>query len=181
MSDSKSKEIDFESLRFIRVFTPMHIPKYLIEQVKDRTYDVEDWYKYQEMICLHQTDEGPKLNPLSLLYVIADEDNQVVGMLWCEIEAMSKVLILQTFSMDKKYWMKGKAVEVLADKVKEIVRECKLKKVYWNNAYPKHAERYGFKRSRTVLMEWNAEEEASYEESSNKDEEKSNDKVACLS
>jgi len=160
MSVKESKEINFESLRFIRIFTPMHIPKELIEQVRDRTYEVDDWYKYQEVICLRQTEDGTQLNPLSMLYVIADEGNKVVGMLWCEVNALSKTLVVQTFSMDKKYWLRGKAVELVANKGKEIAKECKLKRIMWMSSYPKHSERYGFKRSKHVAMEWKEEDES---------------------
>jgi hypothetical protein len=140
MSDSQSKEVDFDKLKFIRVFTPMHIPKDLIEQVRERTYEVDDWYKYQELICMRQTENGPVLNPLSMLYVIADEGNKVIGMFWCEVDSLSKSLVVQTFSMDKKYWCKGKAVTLLSKKAKEIAKDCKLKKIYWMTAYPKHSE-----------------------------------------
>lgn len=157
MSDNQSKEINFEELRFIRVFTPSHIPKELIEQVKNRTYDVDEWYKYQEVVCLRQTDSGPQLNPLSMLYAIADNGNRVVGVLWCEVVPLENSLVIQTFSMDKKYWVRGKAVSLLADKAKEIVRECKLKTIYWFTNYPKHSEKYGFKRSKSVLMEFMGE------------------------
>lgn len=158
MSPKDSNEIDFESLRFIRVFTPMHVPKELIEQVRDRTYEVEDWYEYQNEICVHQTPNGPVLNPFSMLYVIADAGNKVVGMLWCVVDTLSKTLVIQTFSMDKKYWCKGKAVVLAEKKGKEIARECKLKRVVWCTRYPRHSERYGFKRSKSTLMEWIDEE-----------------------
>ena len=148
------EEVDFEKLRFIRVFTPIHVPKELIEQVRDRCFEVDDWYRYQEQICTHKGPDGPVLNPFSLLYVIADEGNKVIGMLWCEIEALSKVLIIQTFSMDKKYWRRGQAVQLLAKKAKEIAKECNLKKIIWSTNYPKHSERYGFKRSKGVVMEY---------------------------
>lgn len=159
MSDKESKEVDFDGLRFMRVFTPMHVPKELIEQVRDRTYDVDDWYKYQESICTTQTPSGPRLNPFSLLYVIADGGNKVVGMLWCEIDALGKTLVIQTFSMDRKYWVRGKAVALLSKKGKEIAKECKLKKIVWMTNYPKHSERYGFKRSKSVLMEYVEEDD----------------------
>lgn len=159
MSDKQSNEVDFESLRFIRVFTPMHVPKELIEQVRDRTYDVDDWYTYQEAICTVASPEGPRLNPMSLLYVIADAKNKVVGMFWCEIDPLGKTLVVQTFSMDKKYWSKGKAVTLVAKKGKEIARDCGLEKIVWCTNYPKHSERYGFKRSKSVLMEYVEEED----------------------
>jgi N-acetylglutamate synthase-like GNAT family acetyltransferase len=151
----------------------MHVPKELIEQVRDRAYEVEDWYKYQELICLRQTPNGPQLNPLSMLYVIADEGNKVVGMLWAEVDALGKTLVIQTFSMDKRYWVRGKAVELLAKKGKEIAKECKLKVVKWLSNYPKHSERYGFKRSKTIVMEWRDEDDIT-EENVSKDENENN-------
>jgi hypothetical protein len=154
MSENKKKEVDFDDLRFIRVFTPMHVPKELIEQIRDRDYEVEDWYKYQEMICTKNTPQGPVINPLSMLYVVADEGNKVVGMMWCILEVLEKKLIVQTFSMNKKYWLKGKAVTLVSKKAKEIAKECNLKKIVWCTNYPKHSERYGFKRSKSVLMEY---------------------------
>jgi len=161
MSEQKQKQsdIDFDSLKFVRIFTPMHIPKYLIEQIKDRNYEVDKWYEYQETICMRQTPEGPIINPLSMLYVIADSDNKVVGMLWCDVEILSKSLVVQIFSMDKDYWYKGKAVKLGADKAKEIARECGFKKIIWLTSYPKHYERYGFKKSRITCMEWDLTEE----------------------
>ena len=159
MSDSKSKEVYFDKLKFIRVFTPMHIPKPLIEQVRDREYSVEDWYSYLEIICMRQTDAGPQLNPLCLLYVVADQANSVVGMLWCGIDTLSKTLIVQILSMDKEYWGRGKVVSLVTNKAKEIAKECKLKRIVWQTNYPKHSERYGFKRSKTVQMEFYQTEE----------------------
>jgi N-acetylglutamate synthase-like GNAT family acetyltransferase len=166
-----SEDVNFDTLRFIRVFTPMHVPKDLIEQVRDREYEVEDWYKYQEIICLRQTDAGPQLNPLSMLYVIADEGNKVVGMLWCEVHVLSKTLVIQTFSMDKKYWNKGKAVTLLSKKAKEIAKGCNLKKIAWVTNYPQHSLRYGFKRSKGVVMEWREEYDEIEEKEKNLKEE----------
>ena len=166
-----SEDINFDTLRFIRVFTPMHVPKELIEQVRDREYEVEDWYKYQEIVCVRKTEKGVELNPLSLLYVIADEGNKVVGMLWCEIDTLSKTLVIQTFSMDKKYWNKGKAVTLLSKKAKEIAKGCNLKKVAWITNYEKHSLRYGFKRSKGTIMEWKEEYDNVKEEDNNLKEE----------
>lgn len=154
MSDKQKKEIDYSKLQFVRVFTPLHVPKHLLEQVKTRSYEVDDWYRYQMEICTKSSANGPVLNPFNLLYVITDDSYKVVGMLWAEIVDVTKKLIIQTFSMDREYWGGGKAVQLLADKAKEIAEQCKLKSVIWCTNYPKHSERYGFKRSRSVLMEF---------------------------
>lgn len=158
----KDKEPDFSELRFIRIFTPSHIPKYLVEQIKGRDYDVDDWYKYQELMCMRDTPQGPQLNPLSMLYVIADEGNKVVGMLWCDVEPLSKTLVIEMFSIDSEYWYKGKAAFLVADKVKEIGKECKLKKVVWVTRGPKHSEYYGFKKAKESIMEYDLEKDPGY-------------------
>ena len=157
-SDKNSKEHkpDFDELQFIRVFTPQHVPKYLIEQVKHRHYDVEEWYAYLEAVC--RKSDG-SLNPFCLLYVISDADYKVIGTLWCEIHPLEKSLIIQTYSMDNEYWNAKGAIKFLAKKAKEIAKECKLKAVYWVTRHPKTCEKYGFKRSRDVLMEYEGEED----------------------
>jgi len=143
-----------DELRWVRVFSPVHIPKYLVEQIRDRDYEVEDFYKYQEINCLVQGKDGPTLNPFNHLYVLVDDQNIVKGFLWFIIDPLSKDAVINTFSMDKEYWGQGKAVKRVGDHVKEIVKKLKLKKVYWITNYPKHSERHGFKRSKSVLMEY---------------------------
>lgn len=145
-----------DKLRWIRIFTPDHIPKYLIEQIKQRDYPVEDFYKYHRCNCLI---ENQQLNPFLHLYVLADDDNQVKGMLWVDIDPLTKDILIQTYSIDKDYWCNGEAVKKLADHVKSIREKGKLNKIYWVTTYPKHSERNGFKRSRNVLMEYNGEKE----------------------
>ncbi len=148
-----------DELRWIRVFTPSHIPTRLVEQVTNRDYSVEDFFKYQELTCLRQTPEGPTLNPLSHLYVLADDENMTQGFLWFTVDPLAKDLVVQTYSVDKDYWGGGKAVAKLADHIKEIRKKANLNKVYWVTDYPKHSMRYGFKRSDSVLMEYTEEDE----------------------
>jgi N-acetylglutamate synthase-like GNAT family acetyltransferase len=152
-------DADFNNLRFIRVFTPDHVPRYLMDQVRHKDYDVDEWYDYQRIMCIQQTQNGPILNPMNLLYVIATKENLVVGVLWCQIDPLSKALVIQTFSMDNLYWHRGAAVRLIEAKAKEVQSECKLKRIYWITNFPKHSERYGFKRSKSVLMEYTPREE----------------------
>jgi hypothetical protein len=148
-----------DDLRWVRVFTPDHIPKYLVEQVRDRDFSIEDFYKYQEINCTRPSPDGMKLNPLSHLYVLVDPENIVKGFLWFVVDALSKDLVIQTFSVDKEYWYKGKAVSKLSNHIKEIRKKANLNKIYWITNYPKHSERYGFKRSKGVLMEYTEEKD----------------------
>ncbi len=156
-----------EKLRWVRAFSPDIIPKYLIDQVRDRTYEVHDFYKYQGLNCLINTKEGQVLNPFNHLYVLADEDNMVKGFLWFVIDPLTKNVIINTFSVDKEYWNKGEAVKYLVEHMQEVLKKLELKKVYWISNYPKHSERYGFKRSRGVLMEYNEKEKNEEKEEEN--------------
>ena len=141
-------------LRWVRVFTIEHLPNYLVEQVRHRTYSVEEFYKYQQINLLMQGKEGIVLNPFNHVYILADKENLVKGFLWMTIDPLSKDIFIQTYSVDKEYWGKGLAVKKLADHVKEIRNKAKLNKIFWHTDYPKHSERYGFKRSSSILMEY---------------------------
>lgn len=148
---------DFDKLKWIRVFTPMHIPKYLVEQIKNRDYSVEDFYEYQERNCLINNGKEFTLNPLNYLYVLVDEENITKGFTWLSIEPFCKDLLIHIYSIDKEYWNKGKAMSKIAEFVKDFRKKAKLNKIYWITNYPKHSEHYGFKRSKSVLMEYTEE------------------------
>ena len=61
--------------------------------------------------------------------------------------------------MNKEYWGRGEAVKRLSSFMKDVLKNLKLKKIYWLTNYPKHSERHGFKRARSVLMEYTEEED----------------------
>lgn len=148
------KTYALEELRWVRLFSPIHIPTYLIEQVRDRDYTTEDFFKFQDINCVIQRKDGPTLNPLNHLYALVDPENMVKGVLWFVIDPLSKDVIINTYSVDKEYWGKGEAVKRLSDHMKCVIKKLNLKKIYWLTRYPKHSERHGFKRARSVLMEY---------------------------
>lgn len=150
---------NIKDLRWIRIFTPDHIPHYLIEQVGHRDYSVEEFFKYHHINCLIQKEKGIVLNPFNHLYVLANDKNEVKGMLWFNVDPLSKDIIIQTFSVDKEYWCKGQAVKKLAEHIKQIRIKAKLNKIYWITNHPKHNMRYGFKASKSVLMEYDPDKE----------------------
>jgi hypothetical protein len=143
-----------EELRWIRVMTPHLIPKYLVEQVKDREYSVEDFYKFQDMNTIIPQNGKPELNPFNHLYVLANSDNVVKGYLWFIIDPLTKDVILNTFSIDKELWFLGQAVKKLVEFMKDFMVKSSLKRCYWLNKYPKHSEKYGFKRSKYTVMQY---------------------------
>lgn len=152
-----NNEIDPKNLRWVRIFTPVHIPKYLIEQIKDRNWEVEEYIKYHEINCLIHGESDPKLNPFSHLYALVNTENITKGFLWFTVEPLTKDIHIQNYSIDKEYWGKGKAVELLADHIKFIRKKARLNKVFWITNYPKHSQKCGFKQSKSILMEYSEE------------------------
>ncbi len=152
MSEKNLNKI--EELGWVRIIDPYLIPEYLVEQIKERMFTVEKFYKYQEMICSQQQNGITVINPMNLLFVLADKEMKIKGFFWGVVDALANALVINTFSMDKEYWGEGKAVRLLQEKAREIKDGAQLDKVYWVTRCPKHSEKYGFKRSKHQLMEY---------------------------
>lgn len=148
-----------EDLRWVRIFTVEHLPHYLIEQVRNRNYSIEDFFKYHQLNLLIQNENGITLNPFNHLYVLVDPENLVKGFLWFTVDPLTKDIFIQTYSVDKEYWGRGYAVRKLTSHIKEILKKACLNKVFWANPYPKHSMRYGFRHSKNILMEYDPKEE----------------------
>lgn len=148
------KIVSLEDLSFVRIFDPIHIPTYLIEQIKGRLFTVENFYSWQKTYCLVQSTSGRlELNPSNLLYtVINDKLKQVKGFLWMSVDYMSESLFVNHFSIDKEYWKKGEALNLLEDKAKKVMKDLNLKRILWVTKTPHFAEMRGFKRSKDAIM-----------------------------
>jgi len=157
MSVKETAKID--ELRWVRAFSAEIIPSYLVEQIRDRDYSVEDFYKYQAINCTDSGKDGITLNPFHHLYVLANKEHMVKGFLWFVIDPLSKDMVVNIYSVDKAYWNGGGAVKKAVDHFKEVKNKLHLDKVFWITNYPKHSERHGFKRCKSVIMEYTGEEE----------------------
>ena len=69
----------FAELEWIRIFDPTHIPKHLIEQIKEKDFTPDRFYEYQKSICTDQNGDQLVINPYNLLYLIVDEKRQAIG------------------------------------------------------------------------------------------------------
>lgn len=152
------KSYTIEDLSWHRLVAPQFIPKNLIEQIKHRDYTVDDFYKFHMNNCEVMIDGMKRLNPFSHLYALLDPDFKVRGVAWFSVDPLSKNIIVNTYSVEKEYWGKGKAVKKLEDMVKSVKEGANLNKIFWINSYPKHAERNGFKRSKQILFEYSGED-----------------------
>lgn len=150
----KKRRPSLNDLVFMRIFDPIHIPSYLVEQLKDRLYEVDKFYAYQRIACtFHPPEGGMKLNPTNLLYSLVNEKlKQVKGFLWMVVDILSDSLVIQNFSIDKEYWHKGDSIALLEEKAKKVRQDLSLKRIVWVTKHPKFCEARGFKRSKDTVM-----------------------------
>jgi N-acetylglutamate synthase-like GNAT family acetyltransferase len=148
--DTKSchDEIDTKlaQLEFVRLKIPRLIPLELIESVKGRTFTPEQFYINQEQ----NID-----NPYNLLYALIDEKKKIHGYLWAVVE-WDGSLFVNTFSITKEYWGKGKAIAKVCEFLKEIIDKVKINKVFWATTNEKFFMKHGFRKSKIQLMEYNS-------------------------
>lgn len=119
------------------------IPKYLLEQVKDRKWTPEEWYEHQ--IKLHGIESN-------LVLSIIDKKHQVKGLIWLTIDGFEKHIHINTLSVDKEYQKKSKLINFVAKYIRELGKALKIETVLWTTRRPKALERYGFKESDFKIM-----------------------------
>lgn len=124
------------------------IPTELIESVKGKTFTPDQFYSYHE----EQSD-----NPYNMLYAVIDKGKKIQGYLWAEINLLDKSLFVNTFSVSKEYWGKGKAIPLVVEFLKELKKKLGSPRIYWITTNDKFFSKHGFKRSKNVLMEYNLE------------------------
>ena len=135
-----------DTLKFVKLKIPELIPYDLIEGVKGRTFTPEQFYKYQK---------AQVSNPYNYLYALIDEHNMIHGYLWAEMNTLDGSLFINTFSINKEYWGKGKAIPKLITFLKELKTRIKATRVFWCTTNEKFFIKNGFKRSKISLMEYN--------------------------
>ncbi len=140
----QDKEVKLE---FVRLRLPKLIPYDLIDSVKGRTFTPEQFYTYQES----QID-----NPYNHLFVLIDESKKIHGYLWAEMNMLDGSLFINTFSINKEYWGKGKAIPMVIEFLTTLKEKIKATRVFWITTNEKFFTKHGFKRSKNALMEYNS-------------------------
>lgn len=137
--------IDISSLDFVKLKIPRLIPSELIEAVKGRTFSPEQFYVYQEK----QVE-----NPYNHLYAVIDAQKKIHGYLWAEVNILDGSLFVNTFSISKDFWGKGKGIEKAVEFIAELRKKTRAARVFWCTTNEKFFAKHGFKRSKIVLMEY---------------------------
>ena len=143
----KEEKIDISKLEFVKLKIPRLIPVDHIESVKGRTFSPEQFYVYQE----NQVN-----NPHNHLYAVIDSQKKIHGYLWAEVNILDGSLFVNTFSIGKDFWGKGKGMHRAIGFVSSLKERTKASRVYWATTNEKFFAKHGFKRSKIVLMEYNS-------------------------
>jgi hypothetical protein len=141
------EEADLEKLEFLKLKFPRLIPVELIENVKGKTFTAEQFYKYQE-------DQVKFENPGNLLYALIDPEKKIHGFLWAEISQLDGSMFVNTFSIDKDYWFKGKAIPKVTQFLDGLKAKHQCSRVFWITSNEKFFLKHGLSRSKNVLMEY---------------------------
>ncbi len=145
---------DFNKLKFIWISDPNVIavtPKYLLEQVEGRSWNVERLCKFAPLLLA---------NDANYFWVLVDDDQITKGILWVVIDVLSEKLNVIVFSVDEEYQGAGH-LESVRDFLRQFIKdynkregEVKLKeKINWVTARPEIFNEMGGRRPKTILLE----------------------------
>lgn len=164
---TETEEKDIGDLAFIRIIDPSvfaDIPRYLFEQIKEMDKDMLDaTYKNALNIMmipiLNEKSEIVCYLPRNNVWfaVLRDESRQTKGFLWLNFNNIERYVYIKAYSLDPEYQSSGlkKGKKILLEYLRNlpIPNETKTT-VRMTTTRPRIYERYGWKRSNKVLMEF---------------------------
>ena len=138
-----------KELKIIPVPDPRLVPKYLLEQVKDRPWSVDDWYAYQLKAA------G---NSGNLILSLIDNAHNIVGFIWLSIDNFDKSIFINTVSIDKRYQKRSRLIKFIGNYIRDLAEKLNIDDVVLAAKRTRDLERYGFKASEYTLMKTKASE-----------------------
>jgi len=155
----------FSDLCFIRIIDPNFfrlIPKYLVEQIKNRDFEVDKLYELAPLL-LTIPFIGPQgrivavPNPFHQFYALATEAGKAKGFLWLTIDPLRQRICINVLSVDREYQDESEptALKGTVDFIRTLPEYEKFKKpIMCSTQTPKiFEEQIGAKRSKEILME----------------------------
>ena len=137
----------FTDLEFVRVTQPLlfhNIPKYLFEQVKDRSFDINRLYRLSERLLL---------DPTNLFYVLIDEEKQIKGIFWANANVIDNSIDVSLLSIDKEYQF-GSAIKETLKFIDTFQKDATIRILTSRIAKYRDA---GFKKTKTMMVIENKE------------------------
>ena len=133
-----------KELSIIPVPYPRLIPKYLLDQVKDRTWTTEAWYDHQtELIGVDS----------NIVLAFIDRNHEIKGFIWLTIDNFDGYVYINTLSVDPQYQRKSKLINFVTRYIRELAKALGIERVLWSAKRAKALTRYGFQESEYRLME----------------------------
>jgi RecA-family ATPase len=160
---------DINELTLTRVIDPFVfnlIPRYLFEQIDGMDKEgVDNMITCGSSIIttLISNDKGQLFrtpNPLVHIVVMTDLENKIKGFFWAAIDVIEKHIFIYAMSVDKKYQPNtADFSDAVTKYLFDLPIEVKFKqKIVSATTRPKAFERYGWSRSKRVLMEYSPKE-----------------------
>ena len=137
----------FTDLQFVRVTQALlfhNIPRYLFEQVKDRTFDIDRLFRLSERMLL---------DPTHLFFVLIDEDNQIKGIFWASANVLHDAIDVTVLSIDKEYQF-GDAIKETLKFIDTFQKNATVRILASRTAA---YEKAGFKKTKTMMVIKNKE------------------------
>ncbi len=143
----------FEDLDFIHVIQSLvinHIPPYLLEQIKGRSWDVDRFLKLAPVLLFNNS---------TYIWVLTTDKNIIKGVLWSVIDVLSEKLNVIAFSIDEEY--EDGSLEKARDFLREFINDFNEKqtgiqlkeKINWVTSEPELLEAIGGQQPKTILIE----------------------------
>ncbi|MDD4998640.1 MAG: GNAT family N-acetyltransferase [Syntrophales bacterium] len=134
------------SLKWIMVADFNIIPRYLVEQITDRQYTIEDFYSIGNVL---------QADPLQQVYVLLNDDRLVKGFLWFHVIPFTRSIFVNAFSVDPEYRDgEGGPLRYAVELLKSIYDRLKLTgSIRFTTTFPEYYEKHGMRKSKFVSME----------------------------
>ncbi len=146
--------MDFEDLKFVRINSPgtepeiidmvfRRIPKELFKQVKDIEFNIE---------LLYQAPSRFVGNLNTMLYVLADDEDKIKGVLWAYINILTEKIQVNILSINKEYQFDN-ALEKTLEFIRSWQGENENLKIQIMTTRPRAYEKTGLTKSKQIIME----------------------------
>lgn len=150
--------MDVKDLKFVRLTRAENarlIPKYLIDQVKDKDFTTDAFFRIAHELVV---------NPHNIIGVFVTGENVTKGFMWAVINVLTEQLYLVTISIDKEYQnQQGDTIKFIVDELKKLLKNPVIKLLLKNmelkdtillsTNYPKIYEKCGWSKSKRAIME----------------------------
>lgn len=128
-------------LRVSRVTDPYLIPRRLIEQIDQRKYTVDEYYKSKSAL------QG------SILEVFLDYESEIIGFVDYSINELEKEIYINILSIDREYQCDNATLPLIIETFKKLADQLGFT-VVWHSYKPSYFIKHGFSLAKGALLEY---------------------------